>query len=209
LQQFLKQGVIPKIHTVAASKKKIVSNALTIGLLALALGLFVFPEFKAMVIRGLMKAGLFQPRITPLKTAASVSAASSVQFVTATGETHTPESLKGKVVFINFWATWCPPCIAEMPAINALYTSFKNNPDIVFLLVDADQNLPKATSFIKEKQFEFPVSSVSGPVPASWYNGTLPTTLVLDKTGNLVYQHEGAADFSNKKFRAFLNGLIH
>lgn len=192
----------------AASKKNIVSNAITVGLLVFAVALFVFPEFKAVVIRGLMKVGFFQPRITAPKTGAPETAAGSVQFTTATGEIHTTGSLKGKVVFINFWATWCPPCIAEMPAINALYTSFKNNPDIVFLLVDADQNLQKATHFIKEKQFEFPVATVSGPVPASWYSGTLPTTLVLDKAGNLVYQHEGTADFSNKKFREFLEGLI-
>ncbi|WP_211218059.1 TlpA family protein disulfide reductase [Niabella aurantiaca] len=184
-------------------------NLVTAGLLVLALALFVFPEFKAVVIRGLMKVGLFQPRVTATKTTLPEATAASVQFISATGQTHTPQSLKGKVVFINFWATWCPPCIAEMPAINELYASFKENPGIVFLLVDADQDLPKATAFMKEKQFSLPVSSFRGTVPTSWYSGTLPTTVVLDKAGNLVYQHEGAADFSNKKFRAFLEGLQH
>ncbi|MGJ7031977.1 TlpA family protein disulfide reductase [Niabella hirudinis] len=188
--------------------KKTTQNLVTISLLALALALFVFPGFKAVVIRGLMKAGLFQPKVTAIKALPPDAAASSVQFTTATGETHTPESLKGKVVFINFWATWCPPCIAEMPAINELYASFKDNPGIVFLLVDADQDLPKATSFIKEKQFNLPVSGFRGAVPASWYGGTLPTTVVLDKAGSVVYQHEGAADFSNKKFREFLEKLL-
>lgn len=200
--------VIPKTVPVPASKKKILSNTLTASLLVLTLALFVFPEFKAVVIRGLMKVGLFQPRVTATKTTPPEATATSVQFVTTSGQTHTPESLKGKVVFINFWATWCPPCIAEMPAINELYTSFKDNPGIVFLLVDADQDLPKATAFIKEKAFSLPVSSFRGTVPASWYSGTLPTTVVLDKAGNVVYQHEGAADFSNKKFRAFLEKLL-
>ena len=42
------------------------------------------------------------------------------------------EDLKGKVVFINFWATWCPPCIAEMPSIQKLYDKYKDNPEIAF-----------------------------------------------------------------------------
>lgn len=188
--------------------KKTVQNLFTVSLFAFVLALFVFPEFKAVLIRGLMKIGLFQPQVEATKVLPLGSATGSVQFIAETGETHTPESLKGKVVFINFWATWCPPCIAEMPAINELYASFKDNPGIVFLLADADQDLPKATAFIKKKQLKLPVSTFRGTVPASWYSGTLPTTLVLDKTGNLVYRHEGAADFSNKKFRAFLEQLL-
>ncbi|MCD2423741.1 TlpA family protein disulfide reductase [Niabella pedocola] len=188
--------------------KKTVQNLISVGLFAFVLALFIFPEFKAVLIRGLMKIGFFQPRVETAKALPSETATGSVQFVTAGGEMHTPESLKGKVVFINFWATWCPPCIAEMPAIHELYAAFKNNPDIVFLLADADQDLPKATDFIKKKQLDLPVASFRGTVPASWYSGTLPTTLVLDKTGTLVYRHEGAADFSNKQFRAFLEGLV-
>ncbi|WP_300601351.1 TlpA disulfide reductase family protein [Niabella sp.] len=188
--------------------KKNVQNLITIGLFALALALFVFPEFKAVVLRGLMKVGFFQPRVETTKTAPPEAAATSVQFITATGETYTPESFKGKVVFINFWATWCPPCIAEMPAISELQAALKNHPNMVFLLVDADQDLPRATAFIKKKQLDLEVSSFRGTVPASWYSGTLPTTLVLDKTGTLVYRHEGTADFSNKKFRAFLETLL-
>ncbi|SDC67696.1 TlpA family protein disulfide reductase [Niabella drilacis] len=187
--------------------KKTIQNLVTAGLLAFALALFVFPEFKAVIIRGLMKAGFFQPRVTAIKATPPEAATASIQFITESGAIHTPGSLKGKVVFINFWATWCPPCIAEMPAISELYTAFKHNPNIIFLLVDADQDLAKATAFIKKKELSLPVSSFRGTVPSSWYSGTLPTTLVLDKTGNPVYQHEGTADFSNKKFRAFLEGL--
>ncbi|MCF3111228.1 TlpA family protein disulfide reductase [Niabella sp. CC-SYL272] len=192
----------------ALSGRKIGSNGLTAVLLVAALSLFIFPEFKAVVIRGLMRVGFFQPRVAAIPARPPEATTGSMQFITATGETHTPESLKGKVVFINFWATWCPPCIAEMPAIDELYTTFKNNPNMVFLLVDADQDLPKAADFIKKKQFNLPVASFRGTVPTSWYSGTLPTTVVLDKMGNIVYHHEGAADFSNKKFRAFLETLL-
>ena len=193
----------------ALSKKKLLSNTITAGLLALALALFIFPEFKAVVIRGLMKAGFFQPPVTATSAIIPEVPAAPVQFITAAGETHTIESLKGKVVFINFWATWCPPCIAEMPAINELYASYKNSPAVVFLLVDADDDLPKASSFLKEKQLSLPLSTTRGTIPASWYNGTLPTTLVLDKTGKRVYHHGGAADYNSKKFREFLEGLVN
>ncbi len=67
--------------------------------------------------------------------------APDVSFLGENGQTVTLSSLRGKVVFINFWATWCPPCKVEMPGINRLKKSFKGNDQIVFLMVDVDGNL--------------------------------------------------------------------
>src|SRR5690606_3035773 len=64
-----------------------------------------------------------------------------VAFKDKDGKTVSLKSLKGKVVFINFWATWCPPCIHEMPSINELKKTFKGNDNIVFLMVDVDNNI--------------------------------------------------------------------
>ena len=109
------------------------------GLFIIAMLLLIFnPGAKAFVIRGLMQVGFFRPDIDD-KNEKREMAADAV-FTNASGTAVSLSSLKGKVVFLNFWATWCPPCIAEMPGINELYKSFSNREDIEFIIVDADGN---------------------------------------------------------------------
>ncbi|MFD2146081.1 TlpA family protein disulfide reductase [Mucilaginibacter antarcticus] len=116
-------------------------------------------------------------------------------------------TLKGKVVFINFWATWCPPCIAEMTSINDLHQQFKADQNIIFLMVDADHAFNKSVPFMEKHQYGLSVYAATSNVPASIYNGSLPTTVILDKEGRLVFHHEGAADYTNSKFINYLTML--
>src|SRR4051812_1290046 len=101
------------------------------GLLIVTLIVVMFnPSAKALVIKGLMGVGFFQPDLKGAPTEVSPSSAiPDVLFQDTKGKTIHLADLKGKVVFINFWATWCPPCIAEMPSINGLYEKLKNNPN--------------------------------------------------------------------------------
>ncbi|GAC1425750.1 MAG: hypothetical protein NVSMB67_27770 [Flavisolibacter sp.] len=108
--------------------------------------------------------------------------------------------LKGKVVFINFWASWCPPCRAEMPSINNLYKWLKIYPRFVFLLVDEDEDKKRETIYIQKNNFSFPVYNIVAGVPAKIYSGTLPTTVVLNKRGQIVYKHEGIASYGGQDF---------
>lgn len=127
-----------------------------------------------------------------------------VKFKDENCETVSLNSLKGKVVFINFWATWCPPCIAEMPSINALYSEFRDNDKVLFLMVDVDNNRTKSERFMKKRNFDLPVYTPAGPVPPSYLAGAIPTTLVLNKNGEVVFKHEGMSDFSDGEFKTFL-----
>ena len=65
------------------------------------------------------------------------------------------EDLKGKVVFINFWATWCSPCIAEMPTIQSLYENFKNDDEVKFVILEVDGNQEKAKNYFNDKDLLF------------------------------------------------------
>ncbi|MEX2591203.1 MAG: TlpA disulfide reductase family protein [Anditalea sp.] len=130
-----------------------------------------------------------------------------VKFKDENGKTVSLNSLKGKVVFINFWATWCPPCIAEMPSINKLYSEFRDNDKVMFLMVDVDNNRAKSEKFMKKRKFNLPVYTPAGPVPPSYLGGSIPTTLVLNKDGKVVFKHEGMSDFSNGEFKSFLTKL--
>ena len=126
-----------------------ISNALTATMMVFVVIMLVSPNFKGVIIQGLMKIGLFQPDVSAKNEKTLISKISQgeqtgVLFKDETGNITDLSDLKGKVVFINFWATWCPPCIAEMPSINKLQEKFKDNEDFLVLMVDADNQPDKS-----------------------------------------------------------------
>lgn len=166
------------------------------------------PTAKSFVIRGLMHIGLFQPNVSdPPPSKQSTNSQFNISFRDTSGNIVNTADLKGKVIFVNFWATWCPPCIAEMPSVNELYNQFKNNHNVAFILIDVDNNYPKAKNFLQKNNYNLPWYSLTSQVPDNLMDGTIPTTLVFNKSGKLVYQHSGVADYNNSKFVSFLNSI--
>jgi len=101
-------------------------------------------------------------------------------------------SLKGKPVFMNFWATWCPPCVAEMPFINELYPQYKDNVQFVMVSVDDPKDKDKVVKFIADKGFTFPVYTASQTDIAKAYNiQGIPTTYIISSNGNIKKVHVG------------------
>ncbi|TZF82538.1 TlpA family protein disulfide reductase [Pedobacter sp. BS3] len=198
-------------------KKYLRSNlGFIITLIAIMLMAFS-PTVKGIVMQGLIKTGLFNPDVNDSdKTGESQQADQSIAMPVAPSATFTGEDgsaidltdLRGKVIFLNFWATWCPPCMAEMPSVNALHEKFKNNPSIVFMLVDADGSLKKASAFMKKRNFSLPVYIPAAKIPEELFQGSLPTTIIINKKGEIVFGHEGMADYNSPKVHQFLNKLI-
>ena len=131
----------------------------------------------------------------------------SFSFSSPEGNTLTSSTLQGKVVFINFWASWCPPCRAEMPSLNSLYLTLKNDNRFVFLFVSEDDDRTKASEYLKKNNFSIPVY-YRNQASTEMFSGTLPTTIVLDKEGNIVMKHTGLAGYDNKKFISQLKSLL-
>ncbi|MDZ7608876.1 MAG: TlpA disulfide reductase family protein [Cyclobacteriaceae bacterium] len=113
------------------------------------------------------------------------------------------KDFQGKVIFMNIWATWCPPCIAEMPDIHDLYQEMKNE-DIVFVMLSVDDDLQKAIRFVDKKGFEFPVYQLAGPMPMAFESSAIPTTFVISPEGKIVVKKSGMAKYNSKKFREYL-----
>jgi thiol-disulfide isomerase/thioredoxin len=157
---------------------------------------------------GLMSLGFYNPKIPTLKPDEKLMAAPAMVVQTVDGKSIDLRQQKGKVVFINFWATWCPPCRAEMPTVNDFYEKVKNDPNIVFLSVDVDNKLNNSSAFMKNSGYQIPVygGNLDG-LPTAFYSGTIPTTLVIDKRGLVVFNHAGKASYDGDEFAKFVLGL--
>jgi cytochrome c-type biogenesis protein len=113
------------------------------------------------------------------------------------GNEHTLSDYKGKVVFLNFWATWCPPCKKEMPDIEALYQeSGKNQGDIIVIGVanpasteypnNSDVSKEEVIDFLEENNYTFPVVfDETGEILSNYYISAFPTTFFIDTEGNI------------------------
>ena len=112
--------------------------------------------------------------------------------------------LKGKTIFINIWATWCPPCVAEMPNINSLYNKIENKDDIVFLMISHDDEMRTARSWVKRKGFDFPIYQLASPLPDVFETGVVPSTFVVSPEGKIVMSKTGMANYDTKRFKKYL-----
>lgn len=181
-------------------------NGFTI-LMVVFIGAMLFsPDAKSFVLRQLVSTGLFNPNMD--KKSEDIASVNDFDFADENGNILNTLSLRGKVVFINFWASWCPPCRAEFPSIETLYSQFKDNPDVFFLTVNEDSDLAKGRAYLDNENFSVPMYQSISNVSSEVYSGTLPTTLVLDKEGVIRYHHTGIANYASGKFIRQMEELI-
>ena len=190
--------------------QKLKENAGTIVTLLIFAIIFFNADAKTFVINGLMKTGLYNASV-PEKTITDENIKmipAGLAFTDLKGNRINLSDQKGKVVFINFWTTWCPPCRAEMPSINSLYQKTKINDKVVFLMVDADSKLQSAQKFMDKYSYELPVFAAATNIPEEIFSGSLPTTLILDKQGRIVFHHTGIARYDKPEMIEFINNLL-
>jgi thiol-disulfide isomerase/thioredoxin len=111
--------------------------------------------------------------------------------------------LEGKVIFLNFWATWCPPCIAEMPSIAQLRQSY--NDKVVFLLI-SDEDWIRVNEFKKSNAYNFEVYRALN-IPKVLQPRALPKTFIVNRKGEIVVEKNGAVDWNSDKIRGLLDQL--
>ncbi|TJY32181.1 TlpA family protein disulfide reductase [Pontimicrobium aquaticum] len=112
---------------------------------------------------------------------------------------------KGKVVFINLWATWCPPCIAEFSTIQDLYNDYKN--DVVFLLV-SDESPATIKKFLNKKGYDIQVFNPLTKYPDDFNPRSIPRTYIIDKEGYIVVDKKGAANWNSNAIRKQLDKML-
>ncbi|HSP12567.1 MAG TPA: TlpA disulfide reductase family protein [Salegentibacter sp.] len=112
---------------------------------------------------------------------------------------------EGEVVIVNYWATWCPPCIAEMPSFQALYEDYKDKVDFYFVSGEEHSTTQK---FLDSKEFDIPSYRMLSEDPKPMDGYSLPTTYLIDKKGEIIIRKIGAADWNSQKLRNKLDELI-
>ena len=122
----------------------------------------------------------------------------------AAGKAIDLQSLKSKKVFVNLWASWCPPCRTEMPSIAALYAK-ADKESTAFILLSLDENFQSSLNFMKENKLDLPVYFPSQDLPVLFNTGGIPATFIFNETGELIKQHNGADDYDTDEYLQLLN----
>ena len=168
--------------------------------------------------RGLLTTGLMNPDVAEIAQVRNnknnddeasmpnlTKADLNLKLIDAEGKTRSLEEFKGKVIFLNFWATWCPPCIAEMPSIDKLHEEMGD--EVAFVILSFDDDFEKAKDFDKRKGYDLPIYAPASNLPEMFQSSSLPTTYIIDAAGNLALTHKGMADYNDPEFKIFLNTL--
>jgi len=116
------------------------------------------------------------------------------------------KAFKGKVIFINNWASWCGPCIAEMSSIQKLKDRLKGT-DVAFVMVSFDDEKNKASSFMAKRDYDFDIYFPGEQYPFT--TSAIPATFIVDKNGKTVGQHMGMADYNKDEILNQLKSLAN
>jgi thiol-disulfide isomerase/thioredoxin len=112
---------------------------------------------------------------------------------------------KNRVTVVNHWATWCPPCVAEMPSMQKLFDAFKTKADFYFVTND---ELSSVNSFLVKNGYTIPVFFEVSAAPSLLQTTMLPTTFIIGKDGKIAMQVPGAADWNSPKVHELLEVLL-
>jgi thiol-disulfide isomerase/thioredoxin len=112
---------------------------------------------------------------------------------------------KGKVIIVSFWATWCAPCLAEMPELQELYDNYSDKVDFYFVSNEDKATLQK---FLEKKDYSIPIYMPLEPSPSALESRSLPTTFLISKSGEIVIRKTGAASWNSERIHELLDSLL-
>lgn len=184
-------------------------SAIALGALLIAIGLVSFVSLSSHRTFGStpMNSGMDSPAQSPSVAAGKLAANFTLKDLK--GDEISLTSLRGKVVFLNVWATWCAPCREEMPSIESLYKNFKGDGDFVVLAVSQDTDGGSVRPFVEQNHLQFTVLLDPRNEVGELYdvNG-IPETFIIGRDGRIVAHHVGPYDWSNADIREALQELI-
>ncbi len=113
--------------------------------------------------------------------------------------------LRESVIFLNFWATWCPPCVAELPEIQKAYE--KHGDQVIFILV-SNQKPEVVEAFMEKHGYNLPVYYPGTPTPKVFESSSIPTTFIISREGKIVTKKTGAANWDSRATTRIFEELL-
>lgn len=115
------------------------------------------------------------------------------------------QTLRGEVVLVNMWATWCPPCVAEFPSFVKLHQDYGEK--LVFAFVARDDP-KKVEAFLQRKGYDLPVYYSVSDSPAEFSGSSIPATYIIGRSGEIAVDKKGAANWNSGETRELLDALL-
>jgi peroxiredoxin len=171
--------------------------------------LFIVPLFFLMAMGPNPSAGGKKETISPIDADKVLNnRAPDFTLKDMNGKPVTLSALKGKVVLLNFWATWCPPCKAEMPALNSLYKSLRHR-GFEVIAVSTDSSLSHIKDYLSGVRLDFTiVQDDQHSVSKQYRVFSMPTTFLIDKNGMIVEKFYGEYDWNEPDIRKQVEKLL-
>ena len=167
--------------------------------------LLIIPPTRRMILPPLIRLTTVQAREKQPGTATILQPEDySWQVMSPDGKMVSLNDHRDKVIFLNFWATWCPPCIAEMPSIETLYRDYGDR--IAFILVTHEE-IAVVKAFLEKQDLDLPVYIQRYAAPGIFSTGAIPATFIISREGRVVLEKKGAAKWDGIKTRRLLEKL--
>ncbi len=146
------------------------------------------------------------------------SPSGSLQFLSAAAELpiYDPAGVKtdlakekGKLFIIHFWATWCPPCVEEIPALSRFWDKYRTRSDVSLYAISVDKDWKTVDDFMKKNPSAIPLFRDPGAATAKRFGTTqYPETYIVNDKGRVLFRVQGAANWSDPEFRSRIDQLL-
>jgi len=164
----------------------------------------IFPSSRKVVQSTIIRYSMFQPRETKDVTFLNQNDF-NWEVEDMDGNVIELAQFKNQVLFLNFWATWCPPCIAEMPSIQRLYDEYGNK--MAFVLA-SQESKGILNEFMEERGFTFPVYVVRSRKPDVFSSRSIPASFLISPEGQVMMKKQGAARWDGSKVKTLIDEML-
>ncbi len=197
-------GIINRIKAYYSKKSRL--SLLFDILFYLFILLMLIPSTRKKISSMILRVTIHQPILNhPADSGNVYEEVQEWELVSFNGERIRFKELQDSVIFLNFWATWCPPCIAEMPGIQELYNEFGDR--VSFLLV-SQENRQTVDAFLEKHGFSLPTYSPINQTPPVFNHRSIPTTFIISRSGVVVMSHKGATKWDGPKIKGMMEELL-